>query len=444
MSKTFRDWSLDQALLLPPSVHDFVRPDHLSRFVIALVREELDLAAIFASYRGEQGQPPYHPAMMVALLLYAYAVGLYSSRRIAKACAERVDFMAIVALDAPDFRTISEFRRRHLTALSGLFVQVLQLCEQAGHVNLGHVALDGTKIKANASKHKAMSYERMTKREAELAAEVDRWLKAAAAADAEEDKAFGADKRGDELPDWVANKQQRLAKIREAKAALEAEAKAKAEAEKAAREKDEAHKPRPGRKPAPPSDAPQAKAQRNFTDPESRILKTKDGFIQGYNAQAAVDAARQVIVAHGLSNAGNDQQQLSPMLDAIEANTGERPDELSADAGYCSEANLECLDQKRVSGYVATGRQKHGEAAATGERAYRTGSRLAAMATKLKRAGRRSRYRLRKQVVEPVFGQIKQARGFRQFLLRGVEKVTAEWAMICTVHNLLKLAKAAA
>jgi transposase len=443
MSKSFRDWSLDQALLLPPSVHDFVRPDHLSRFVIALVREELDLAAIFASYRGEQGQPPYHPAMMVALLLYSYAVGVYSSRRIAKACAERVDFMAIVALDAPDFRTISEFRRRHLAALSGLFVQVLQLCEQAGLVKLGHVALDGTKIKANASKHKAMSYERMTKREAELAAEVDRWLKAAEAADVEEDKAFGADKRGDELPAWVANKQQRLAKIREAKAALEAEAKAKAEAEKAARAKDEANKPRPGRKPAPPSDVPQAKAQRNFTDPESRILKTKDGFIQGYNAQAAVDAAGQVIVAHGLSNAGNDQQQLSPMLDAIEANTGELPDELSADAGYCSEANLEGLEQKRVSGYVATGRQKHGEVAATGERTYRAGSRLAAMATKLKRAGRRSRYRLRKQVVEPVFGQIKQARGFRQFLLRGIEKVTAEWAMICTVHNLLKLAKAA-
>jgi transposase len=444
MSKTFRDWRLDQTLLLPPSVHDFVPPEHLSRFVIALVTEELDLSAILASYRGERGQPPYHPAMMVALLLYGYAVGVYSSRRIAKACGERVDFMAIVALDAPDFRTISEFRRRHLAALTALFVQVLQLCEQAGLVKLGHVALDGTKIKANASKHKAMSYERMKKREVELEAEVAGWLAAAEAADAEEDKAFGADKRGDELPDWVANKQKRLAKIREAKAALEAEAKAKAEAEKAAREKEDSDDPRPGRKAAPPLDVPEAKAQRNFTDPESRIMKTKDGFIQGYNAQAAVDAASQVIVAHGLSSASNDQQQLAPMLDAIEANTGELPDELSADAGYCSEANLERLEQKRVSGYVATGRQKHGEVAATGERAYRTGSRLAAMATKLRRGGRRSRYRLRKQVVEPVFGQIKQARGFRQFLMRGIEKVTAEWAMICTAHNLLKLAKAAA
>src|SRR6266849_5489581 len=384
MSKTFRDWSLDQALLLPPSVHDFVAPGHLSRFIVALVTEELNLSAILASYRGERGQPPYHPAMMVALLLYAYAVGVYSSRRIAKACAERVDFMAIVALDAPDFRTISEFRRRHLTALSALFMQVLKLCEQAGLVKLGHVALDGTKIKANASKHKAMSYERMSKREVEIEAEVAGWLAAAEAADAE--------------------------------------------AEKAARENEAADDPRPGRKAAPPSDVPEGKAQRNFTDPESRIMKTKDGFIQGYNAQAAVDAAGQVIVAHGLSNASNDQQQLAPMLDAIEANMGELPDELSADAGYCSEANLERLEQKRVSGYVATGRQKHGAAAATGERAYRTASRLAAMATKLRRAGRRSRYRLRKQVVEPVFGQIKQARGFRQFLMRGIEKVTAEWA----------------
>jgi len=334
MSKTFRDWSLDQALLLPPSVHDFVPAGHLARFVVALVTEELDLSAILASYRGERGQPPYHPAMMAALLLYAYAVGLYSSRRIAKACIERVDFMAIVALDAPDFRTISEFRRRHLAALSALFVQVLKLCERAGLVKLGHVALDGTKIKAHASKHKAMSYERMSKREAELQAEVDGWLKAAEAADAAEDKAFGTDKRGDEMPGWVADKQARLAKIREAKAALEAEAKAKAAAEQAARENKH---DKPPRKP-PPSAAPEPKAQRNFTDPESRILKTKDGYIQGYNAQAAVDAQAQIIVAHTLSNNGSDQAQFAPLLNATKANLGRNPDEVSADAGYCSAA----------------------------------------------------------------------------------------------------------
>lgn len=454
MSKTFRNWGLDQALLLPPSVHDFVPAGHLSRFVVALVTEELDLSAIMGSYRGEKGQPPYHPAMMVALLLYAYTVGLYSSRRIAKACGERVDFMAIVALDAPDFRTISEFRRRHLAALSGLFVQVLKLCERAGLVRLGHVALDGTKIKANASKHKAMSYERMQKRETELQAEVDGWLKAAEAADAAEDKAFGADKRGDEMPDWVAEKQARLAKIRAAKAELEAEAKAKAEAdakaaaEKAAREHTQRQakegKPQRGRKAAPPSSAPDPKAQRNFTDPESRILKTKDGYIQGYNAQAAVDAQAQIIVAHTLSNNGSDQAQLVPLLGAIKANLGSNPDEISADAGYCSTDNLRAVSRRRIKAYIATGRQKHGSKSATAKRPPRPGSLIARMSTKLRRAGYRSRYRLRKQVVEPVFGQIKQAGGFRQFLLRGIEKVKAEWAMICTTHNLRKLARVAA
>ena len=443
MSKTFRDWSLDQALLLPPSVHDFVPAGHLARFVVALVTEELDLSAILASYKGEKGQPPYHPAMMVALLLYGYAVGIYSSRRIAKACVERVDFMAIVALDAPDFRTISEFRRRHLAALSALFVQVLKLCERAGLVKLGHVALDGTKIKANASKHKAMSYERMCKREAELQAEVDAWLAAAEAADAADDKAFGADRRGDEMPDWVTNKQARLAKIREAKAELEAEAKAKAAAEQAAREDDD-DKPRPGRKAAPPSDVPEPRAQRNFTDPESRILKTKDGYIQGYNAQAAVDAQAQIIVAHTLSNNGNDQAQFAPLLNGIKANLGRNPDAASADAGYCSAANLRTLSRRRITGYIATGRQRHGTRSATTKRPVKPGSLLARMTRRLRCAGHRSRYRLRKQVVEPVFGQIKQARGFRQFLLRGIEKVKAEWAMICTAHNLRKLALAAA
>ena len=444
MSKTFRDWSLDQALLLPPSVHDFVPAGHLSRFVVALVTEELDLSTILASYKGEKGQPPYHPAMMVALLLYAYAVGIYSSRRIAKACIERVDFMAIVALDAPDFRTTSEFRRRHLVALSALFVQVLKLCEQAGLVKLGHVALDGTKINANASKHKAMSYERMQKREPELQAEVDGWLKAAEAADAAEDAAFGVDRRGDEMPDWVADKQARLAKIRQAKAELEAEAKAKAAAEQAAREKKNGDKLRPGRKAVPPSDVPEPKAQRNFTDPDSRILKTKDGYIQGYNAQAAVDAQEQIIVAHTLSNNGNDQAQLAPLLDATKANLGRNPDEVSADAGYCSAANLRTLIRRRIKGYIATGRQKHGTKSATGKRSVKPGSLLARMNIRLKRGGHRSRYRLRKQVVEPVFGQIKQARGFRQFLLRGIDKVKAEWAMICTAHNIRKLALAVA
>ena len=443
MSKEFRPRKIDEAQLLPPCVQDYVAKDHLSRLIVALVREELDLSAIAGSYRGVLGQPPFDPRMMTALLLHGYASGLYSSRRIAKAAVERADFMMIVAGDPPDFRTISEFRKRHLTALAALFVQVLKLAQKAGLVTLGHVALDGTKIKANASKHKAMSYDRMKKREAELKAEVDRWLAAAEAADREEDRLYGQ-KRGDEMPDWVADKQKRLDKIRHAKAELEAEATAAAEEEMRRREQAETERKAQGRKKngrtlAPPSREPDGKRQRNFTDPQSRILKTKDGYIHGYNAQAAVGGKAQIILAHGLTQSMSDQDQLVPLIDAIKDNLGRRPKEASADAGYCSEANLAALAERKVSAYLATGRAKH---PADAKRTI-TGPLTTAMRDKLKRAGWRSRYRLRKQIVEPVFGQIKQARGFRQFLLRGIDKVTAEWALICTAHNLTKLARAA-
>ena len=440
MSKTFRPWTIDQPLLLPPSVQDFVGEDHLARFILALVLEHLDLGEIEAAYASERGQPPFDPAMMTALLLYGYCHGVYSSRRIAKATRERVDFMSIVGLDPPDFRTVSDFRKRHLKALAGLFGQVLKLCEQAGFVKLGHVALDGTKIKANASKHKAMSYERMEKRAAELEAEVERWLSAAAAADAEEDRAFGRDKSGEELPKWVADKKKRAEKIRAAKAELEAEAKAaaaakaKAQAEAEERRQAEGRK-KPGKPAAPPSEEPDPKAQKNFTDPESRIMKTKDGFIQGYNAQAAVDATAQVIVAHGLDAKQSDQHQLAPIADAIEANLGKKPTQLSADAGYCSEANLAAMEEREIDAYIAPGRAKH---AGEGEGG---GARVAAMRERIKAGGHSSPYRLRKQLPEPVFGQIKQARGFRQFLLRGVEKVANEWGLVCLAHNILKLAQ---
>ena len=443
MSKDFRPWKIDEAQLLPANVQDYVPKDHLCRFILALVREELDLSAIAGSYRSGLGQPPFDPRLMTALLLHGYASGIYSSRRIAKSAVERADFMMIVAGDPPDFRTISEFRRRHLKALAALFVQVLQLAEKAGLVRLGHVALDGTKIKANASKHKAMSYAHMKKREAELAAEVDRWLEAAEAADVEEDRLYGH-KRGDEMPDWVADKQKRLEKIRQAKAELEAEAKAAAEAEMRRREQAEVQRKAEGRKksgrtPAPPKQEPDGKTQRNFTDPESRILKTRDGYIQGYNAQAAVDEKAQIIVAHDLTQSMSDQNQLVPLMDGIKDNLACQPKEASADAGYLSEANLAALAERKISAYVAAGRAKH-----PGEVKRKiTGPLTKAMRDKLKRAGWRSRYRLRKQVVEPVFGQIKQARGFRQFLLRGFEKVRAEWALICTAHNLTKMARAA-
>jgi transposase len=457
MSKTFRAWDVDQVWLLPPSVHDFVPTGHPAHLVRELVREELDLSAIVAAYeREERGQPPYHPAMMVALLLYAYTQGVYASRRIAKACEERLDVMAVTGMQRPDFRTISDFRKRHLEALAALFVQVLQLCRQAGLVKLGHVALDGTKIKANASKHKAMSYGRMARAEAELAAEVAGWLAQAEAADAAEDAAHGPDRRGDELPAWVADKQARLERIRVAKAALEAEAEQPppedAEPGPSSGMTDHGRPRRlPGRVgergPNPAltgqSDGgPPARAQHNFTDPDSRVLKTRDGFVQGYNGQLAVDAGHQIIIAQRLTTNGSDQAGLVPLLDATTAALGRTPREVSADAGFCRETNLAALAARKIRGYLAPGRASHGASNPSGHRRLAPGSRMAAMAARLKRAGPRSRYRLRKQTVEPVIGQIKQARGFRQFLLRGFRKVEAEWALICTTHNLTKLVAA--
>ena len=443
MSKTFRPWLVDQPQLLPPSVMEFVPEGHVAHFVRNLVRDELDLSAILAAYGEERGYPPYHPVMMTALLLYGYSRGVYSSRRLERACEERLDFLAVTAMNRPDHRTICEFRRRHLAALSDLFVQVLKLCQAAGLVQLGHVALDGTKIAANASKHKAMSYGRMKKAEAELKAEVDAWLAAAEAADAEEDARFG-EARGDEMPEWVKDKARRLEKIREAKAALEAEAKAEQAAKDAAQAASGKPPRKGGRKPKTPPGTPADKAQRNFTDPESRIMKGKDGFLQGYNAQAAVDAKAQVIVAHGLTDNAADAGQLIPMADAVEANTGAKPAQLSADSGYCSEENLAALETRQITGFVATGRQKHGQAAADGGEAKKKGPKVEAMRERLREGGFESPYRLRKQTVEPVFGQIKHARGFRQFLMRGLAKVSGEWAMLCTAHNLLKLAAARA
>src|ERR1700683_4918119 len=455
MSKTFRAWDVDQVWLLPPSIQDLVPSGHVAHFVRDTVRTGLDLSAIMDSYDEERGFPPYHPGMMVALLLYAYSQGVYSSRRIARGCEERLDFAAVTGMQHPDFRTISEFRKRHLAALSGLFRQVLKLCREAGLVKLGHVALDGTKIKANAGINKAMSYGRMKEAEPRLAAEVQRWFAEAAQTDKAEDRRFGASKRGEEMPEWMANKEKRLEKIRTAKAALEgagdraaweAEARAAAKAKAAAKPDDDGSgdggKGRPGRKSEPVTAEPSDKAQRNFTDPDSRVMPTKSGFIQGYNAQAAVNGAHQIIVAHTLTSSPSDQAQFAPLLDAIKANLGKTPDEVSADAGYCSQANLRTLIRRRIEGYVATGRQKHGTKAATAKRKLKAGTLIARMSTKLKRAGHRSRYRLRKQIVEPVFGQIKQARGFRQFLLRSIDKVKAEWAMICTAHNLAKISAA--
>jgi len=442
MPKTFRPWDVDQSWLLPPSAYELVPPGHLAHFVRDTVREALDLSAILAAFDEERGYPPYHPGMMVALLLYAYCRGVYSSRRIARACEERVDFMAVTGLQRPDFRTVAAFRRRHLAALADLFGQVLRLCRAAGLVRLGHVAIDGTKLRANASRHKAMSYGRMAQAEAALAAEVSRWLGKAEAADAEEDARHGPDRRGDEMPDWVADKARRLARIRAAKAVLEAEAAAPPAPDDEDRPGPSSGMQRQGQPLRAEGGGPPNRAQRNFTDPDSRIQPTRDGFLQGYNAQAAVDAESQVIVAQRLVAGPADYLGLVPLVDQVRDRFGRHPREVSADAGFCTEANLAAMTERRVAAYIPPGRARHGEASAAGRRRLKAKPLAIAMAAKLRRAGRRSRYRLRKQTVEPVFGQMKHARGFRQFLLRGLGKVRGEWALLCTAHNLLKLAKA--
>lgn len=444
MSKTFRPWDVDQAWLLPASVHEFVPSGHLAHFVRDTVREALDLSAITGLYKGERGQPPYHPGMLVALLLYGYSRGVYSSRQLARACEERVDVMAVTGLNRPDFRTISDFRKRHLAALSDLFIQVLRLCQAAGLVKLGHVAVDGTKLRANASRHKAMSYRHMVRQEPKLAAEVQSWLDQADAADAAEDALHGQGRRGDEMPDWMADKQRRLQRIREAKAQLEAEAAAGAPAPDPDGPGPSSGMQERGARKTTASSTPPDRAQRNFTDPDSRIMPSGGGFIAGYNGQIAVDAAHQIIVAQQLATNPADYAALIPLVDHACATLGRKPREVSADTGFATEANLAAMAARRIAAYLSPGRIRHGETDPTAGRVLKRKPLMQAMADTIRKAGRRSRYRLRKQVVEPVFGQIKQARGFRQFLLRGLQNVRGEWAMICTAHNLLKLHGAAA
>ena len=455
MSKQFRSCDLNQAYLLPPSLQDWLPEGHLARFVAEVV-EALDLVAIYAKYEAGDGRglSAYDPRMMVRLLIYGYCRGVASSRRIERATYEDVAFRYLAADQHPDHSTIADFRQEHLASLAQLFVQVLKLCQRAGLVKLGHVALDGTKIKANASKHKAMSYERMEKAEKELEAEVQALLAEAARVDAEEDGKYGKGKRGDELPKVLARRESRLEKIREAKAALEQEAReaaaqkqAEVEAQLKEREKQERERGRKfgGRPPQAP-DAEEAKpkpqAQRNFTDPESRIMKdgaTKE-FVQAYNAQAAVDSHAQVIVGAAVTQEANDKKQLVPMLKEVKVQMGRPPPRATADNGYFSEANVTDAPLREIDLLVAPDRLKHGEKRPTTTGPPPPGASVAEqMRHKLRTAEGQAVYKLRKAVVEPVFGQIKEARGFRRFLLRGLGKVQAEWQMICATHNLLKV-----
>lgn len=454
MAKGYLPYEVDQKLLLPPDMREWLPEGHLALFVLDIVAE-LDLSEIHAVHKAKdsRGRAGFHPAMMVALLVYAYCVGKPSSRRIERATYEDVAFRVLAGDRHPDHDSIAAFRKTHLEALGGLFTQVLRLCQKAGLVKLGHVAIDGTKLKANASKHKAMSYERMSEAEKKLEAEVQSLLEEAERVDAEEDARFGKGKRCDELPKELRRREDRLRKIREAKAALEREAKEKAEAQEAeVRQKlaereqraAETGKKLGGRKPkvADPEQAkPEPKAQRNFTDPESRIMPdgaNKGTFVQGYNAQIAVDETAQVIVAVELTQSPNDHGALAPMAEKVVEYVGRLAETTSADAGYFSAKAIEDPALAQTNLLVPPSRQKHGTEPAAGS-ADPGASAADRMRHKLASDEGRALYKMRKAIVEPVFGQIKEVRGFRRLSLRGLRAGCAEFQLVAATHNLLKL-----
>ena len=496
MAREYRPWSPKQSYLFPPSPQEWLAADHLVYFILDIM-EQLDLSKIkvWARAADTRGRRRYHPEMMVALLLYGYCVGVTSSRRLERATYEDVAFRVLTAGDHPDHSNISEFRRQNLEGLGGLFVQVLGLCQAAGLVKLGHVSLDGTKFKANASKHKAMSYDRLKKTEAELRAVVKKLLEEAERIDREEDELYGRDKRGDELPEEFRTRESRLKKLQEAKAKLEAEAAAsrarklkrgatkakekadeaededeKEQAEEKARQAElqakiagrrakrkarEAGEPKPDLKPREsdelpshqvPSEAdgkPTPKAQRNFTDPDSRIMKKGGEYLQGYNCQAAVDASHQVIVGQAVTNQPPDVEHFQPLLDQVRDNCGVDPKKVSADSGYWSEENDKYAKDHRIDAHIATERLKHNEKPPPVRgRAPKGLDAKGWMRRKLRTKRGRETYARRKVIVEPVFGQTKEARGIRRFLFRGLQKVRGEWALICATHNLLKLYRA--
>lgn len=451
MDKTFRAFDPGQDLLLPPSLDDWLPADHLARFIADLVDEHVDLSRIHAAYTEGRGAPPYDPRLMVRILLYGYTTGVRSSRKLEAACVDVVAFRWLAAGTAPDFRSIARFRKRHLSALGHLFVQALALCRAAGMVKLGRVALDGTKLRANASRRKAMSYARMSEREKVLAQEVSDLLAEAEAIDKAEDAEYGKNRRGDELPEELRRRETRLAKIREAKQALEDEARdrAEADAEAKARAKGEDEDEdtvaervaKAGREATP-----RPKAQRNFTDPESKIMKTSDGaFHQCYNGQAVVDAEHQVIVAAELNDCAADVANLIPMTEQTVANTGQAPGEVLADAGYCSEDNLtraaEVTASTGTEFFIATGRSKHDDPLPAWPRGRipKGATNRQRMARKLTTKKGRTAYARRKVIVEPVFGQMATLQNGKQLLLRGLQGAKGEWLLLAACHNLRKL-----
>jgi transposase len=468
--RAFRPYEPDRPLPLPPDLRQWLPADHLVYLLSDLV-DQLDLTPILAVYdQGDGGgNPPYHPVLLTKLLLYAYCQGVVSSRQIARKTYEDVAFRVLTADQHPDFRTISDFRERHLAALGDLFVQVVRLAGRLGLVKLEHVAQDGSKILANASKHRAMSYARMQQAEARLTNEIQALLTAAQQADAAEDAAHGPERTGDEVPPdlsgELSRRERRLATIQAAKAALEAEAQAEAAAIRAAdaaerQRRAAAGEPKkPGKVPAP-KDVPAEGAQRNFTDPDSRIMKNADqAFVQAYNGQAAVDAGgHQIIVGCLLSNQSADAPHLAPMVEQVQATTGQMPRAWSADAGFFSADNVATIEQAGGTAYLPPDRQAHaaqplpapvaqvlaaaGLGPADADEPVTGNEVKAAMRARLRTEAGRAAYSQRKETAEPVFGQIKERRGLRRFLLRGLAKVQGEWTLWCLTHNLRKIMQA--
>jgi transposase/IS5 family transposase len=446
MGKTFRAYDMNQQMLLPPDLREWLRADHLALFVSDVV-ESLDLSGILKVYEeGDgRGRPPYHPAMMVKLLVYGYCTGKTSSRKLEQATYEDVAFRVLSCNQQPDHDSIAGFRQRHLQELGRLFVQVLQLFERAGLVKLGHVAVDGTKIKANASKYQSLSYENMKNEEQQLAREVARLLGEAQQIDDEEDKLYGKGKRGDELPEELRDRKRRLAKIRALKAELEEEAKTAAAKSQAEKEKPTPNSARKWRRKWEVTEQgeilPMPKTKRNLTDPDSRIMKdgATKAFHQAYNIQVGVDEQAQIIVGTKVVQSGADQEQLIPLLHEVEKNLGRMPERVSADAGYYSKAAITHEAVRAVDLYVPPNQRRP----VTWEETLTSEATLQErMWHKLGTKEGRKVFGKRKVIVEPIFAHIKHIRGFRQFLLRGLQQVEAEWLLVCMTHNLLKMFRA--
>ena len=434
MPTRFRHYDPNQLLMLPPSVKDWLPENHLAYFISDTI-DALDLHQLYARYEGDgRRSSPYDPAMMLKVLVYGYATGVFSSRRIARKLHEDVAFRVLGAGNFPAHRTICDFRHDNLSCFRSIFVQVVRLAGAVGLLKLGTVAVDGSKVKANASRHKAMSYRRMCAEDARLTEEITQLTERAARIDAQEDAQYGEEYSGDELPAEIARRSDRRQVIREAVQRLEERQREKDHGAGRSAD-DEGRGGKSGGSGKRSFGEPPAKAQDNFTDPESRIMKDSRGFEQSYNTQVAVDDEAQIIIATAVTQDATDVRQLRPVLDTVRRNTGQTPQRVLADAGYASEENLRSLAARGIDGYVALGREGK-SLRGVGSKPHRC-----EMARKLQTEDGKKQYRRRKWVVEPVFGWIKSALGFRSFSLRGLGKVTAEWDLVCLALNLRRMSK---